>query len=190
MPIEMTDSEFIQAVRSGDSNAFKPLVERYQQLVFRTAMGFLHQQEEAEDLTQDIFIRAWQSIDNYSGDAAFSTWLYKITVNQCLNHLRRKKRQEFFSFAEDLFDQLINKVSEEINPDAQVEENERDQQIKAAIDSLSEKQRTAFVLSRYEELPQKEIAHIMNTSEGAVEQHLQRARKSLQKKLAFLVGKN
>lgn len=185
----MTDSEYIQAVSQGNSNAFKPLVERYQQLVFRTAMGFLHHQEDAEDLTQEVFIKAYQSIDSYSGDAAFSTWLYRITVNHSLNYLRSKKKQEFFSFAGDLFLQLINKPSEESNPDEQIEESERERQIRAAIDSLSEKQRTAFVLSRYEELPQKEIAGIMNTSEGSVEQHLQRANKNLQKKLAHLVGK-
>lgn len=71
-----------------------------------------------------------------------------------------------------------------------MEENERERQIRNAIDSLSDKQRTAFVLSRYDELPQKEIAQIMNISEGAVEQHLQRAKINLQKKLASLVGKH
>lgn len=186
----MTDSEYIQAVRSGDRPAFKPLVERYQQMVFRTAMGFLHHQEDAEDLTQEIFIRVYQSLDSYSGEAGFSTWLYRITVNHCLNFLRSRKRNSLFSFAEDLPGQLINKASEEVNPDEQLEENERERQIRNAIDSLSDKQRTAFVLSRYDELPQKEIAQIMNISEGAVEQHLQRAKINLQKKLSSLVGKH
>jgi len=183
----MTDSDYIQAVRSGDTAAFKPIVERYQQLVFRTAMGFLHHQEEAEDITQDIFIKVWQSLNRFSGESAFSTWIYRITVNHCLNHLRQKKRNDLFSFAEDLFQQLINKPEEEAVAEDEIEE--RDQHIRKAIDSLSDKQRTAFVLSRYEELPQKEIARIMNTSEGSVEQHLQRAKKNLQNKLAHLVGK-
>lgn len=139
----MTDSEYIQAVRSGDTAAFKPLVERYQQLVFRTAMGFLHHQEEAEDLTQDIFIKVWQSLESFSGESTFSTWIYWITVNHSLNHLRRKKRQDFFSFAEDLFQQLLNKPEEEAIPEDELEA--RDRHIRTAIDSLSEKQRTAFV---------------------------------------------
>lgn len=185
----MTDSGYIQAVCEGDSNSFQPLVERYQQLVFRTAMGFLHHQEDTEDLTQEIFIKAFQSIRNYSGEAAFSTWLYRITVNHCLNHLRSKKRRELLSFAEDIFLQLINKADDNNEPDKLLEEDERDQQIRSAIDSLSTKQRTAFILSKYEDLPQKEIARIMEISEGAVEQHLQRAKQKLQKKLAHLVGK-
>jgi RNA polymerase sigma-70 factor (ECF subfamily) len=185
----MTDSEYIQAVCSGNSNSFKPLVERYQQLVFRTAMGFLHQQEDAEDLTQEVFIKVYQSLHTFTGDAAFSTWLYKITVNHSLNYLRRKKRLEFFSYAEDLFQHLLNKGSEESSPHEKMEQDDYNNEIRNSIDSLTEKQRTAFILSRYEDLPQKEIARIMGISEGAVEQHLQRANKNLQKKLALLVGK-
>lgn len=184
----MTDSEYIQAVRSGNRLAFKPLVERYQQLVFRTSMGFLHHQQDAEDLTQEVFVKVFQTLDSYNGDAGFATWLYRITVNHCLNSIRKRKRREFFSFTEDLFTHTFDKSSDEINPDEQLEKNEREQLIQQAIDSLSEKQRTAFVLSRYDELPQKDIARIMNISEGAVEQHLQRAKTNLQKKLAHLVG--
>lgn len=183
----MIDSEYIQAVRSGNTAAFKPLVERYQQLVFRTVVGFLHHQEEAEDLTQEIFVKIWQSLDTFSGDSTISTWIYRITVNHSLNYLRQKKRNTLFSFAEELFQQLLNKADEETIPEDELEA--RDRQIRAAIDSLSEKQRTAFVLSKYEELSQKEIARIMETSEGSVEQHLQRAKKNLQKKLSHLVGK-
>lgn len=183
----MIDSEYIQAVRSGNTDAFKPLVERYQQLVFRTVVGFLHHQEEAEDLTQEIFVKIWQSLDTFSGDSTISTWIYRITVNHSLNYLRQKKRNTLFSFAEELFQQLLNKSDEETIPEDELEA--RDRQIRAAIDSLSEKQRTAFVLSKYEELSQKEIARIMETSEGSVEQHLQRAKKNLQKKLSHLVGK-
>lgn len=183
----MIDSEYIQAVRSGNTAAFKPLVERYQQLVFRTVVGFLHHQEEAEDLTQEIFVKIWQSLDTFSGDSTISTWIYRITVNHSLNYLRQKKRNTLFSFAEELFQQLLNKSDEETIPEDELEA--RDRQIRAAIDSLSEKQRTAFVLSKYEELSQKEIARIMETSEGSVEQHLQRAKKNLQKKLSHLVGK-
>ena len=92
-------------------------------------------------------------------------------------------------FAEDILQNLFSKASDERNPQQQLEQSERDEAIRKAIDALPEKQRTAFVLSKYDDLTQKEIAAIMQSSEGSVEQLLQRAKSSLQKKLGSIVGK-
>ena len=158
-------------------------------MVFVTAMGFVHVKEDAEDLVQEVFIKVFRNIRNFSGDSEFSTWLYRITINTCINYLNKKKRSEILLRSGDLFMGLINRVEDKNNPETEVIENEISISIKNAIGSLSKKQKTAFVLSKYDELSQKQISEIMNISEGAVEQHLQRAKKNLQIKLASIVGK-
>lgn len=185
----MHDIEIIQNIQAGKTNEFKRLVEKHQSIVFRTALGFVHIKEDAEDLTQEVFIRVFQSLGSFQGNAEFSTWLYRITVNVCLNHLNKNKGRGIIQFAEDMLKSLFNKTMESKNPVEELIEAERETVIRNAIDSLPEKQRTAFVLSKYDELSQKEIAQIMQISEGAVEQHLQRGKINLQKKLGQLVGK-
>lgn len=140
-------------------------------------------------MTQDIFIKAFQSLRTFNGEAEFSTWLYRISVNTSINQLNKIKNRGFIHFAEEVLQNLFNKASDDKNPQQQLEQTESDKAIRKAIDSLPEKQRTAFVLSKYDDLTQKEIATIMQSTEGAVEQLLQRAKISLQKKLNPIVGK-
>jgi len=175
----MSDKQLIEEIRSGNLDAFSILMERYQQQVFRMAMGFLHIKEDAEDLTQEIFIRLYESLHTFHADAAFSTWLYRIALNMSLNQLRKNKKRQLLQSIESIF----NRDSREKTPLEMLESKERDREIQAAIDALPERQRMAFILSRYEELPQKQIAAIMNRSEGAVEQLLQRANENLRKRL-------
>ena len=175
----MSDEQLIKEIISGNHAAFKNLMEKYQLQVFRTAMGFVHTKEDAEEVTQDIFVRVYQSISSFRHDAEFSTWLYRITVNTSLNFLRSNRKNRLLQSLEAIF----SLRSEEKTPLEELESAERDRRIRVAIDSLPEKQRMAFILSRYEELPQKKIAAVMNRSEGAVEQLLQRAKENLQKKL-------
>ncbi len=185
----MSEQQIIQEIVEGNSSKFRLLVEKYQNMVFLTAMGFVHNKEDAEDLTQDVFIRAFQSLKSFNGDAEFSTWLYRITVNTSINHLNKIRNRGFMHFAEDIFQSLFNRASDDKNPQQRLEQTERDGAIRKAIDTLPEKQRTAFVLSKYDDLSQKEIAAILQSTEGSVEQLLQRAKSSLQKKLNPLVGK-
>lgn len=184
----MTDHEIIDNIRSGNTQAFQLLVERHQEMVFRTALGFVHVKEEAEDIAQEVFISVFRSISQFSGQSEFSTWLYRIVVNTSLNQLRKKKRQEWLQSAGDALTQVFERATDDKNPEQTMLEEERDRAVRRAIDSLSKKQRTALILQKYDELSQREIAEIMQISEGAVEQHLQRARQNLQKKLAPLVG--
>ncbi|MDD3320540.1 MAG: RNA polymerase sigma factor [Paludibacter sp.] len=185
----MSEQEIIQNIVNGDSSKFRGLVEKYQPMVFRTVMGFVHSKEDAEDLTQDVFISIYQSLNRFQGDSEFSTWLYRIAVNTSINYVNKQNRRNLFQQVGDFFQNINSNENFEKNPEELTIEKEREHHIKKAIDSLSEKQRTAFVLSKYDNLSQKEIANIMNISEGAVEQHLQRAKKNLQQNLASLVGK-
>jgi RNA polymerase sigma-70 factor (ECF subfamily) len=176
----MSDEQLIKEITSGNHAAFKSLMEKYQLQVFRTVTGFVHTKEDAEEVTQDIFVRVYQSLSSFQHDAEFSTWLYRITINMCLNFLRRNRKNRLLQSLEAIF----TLRSEEKTPQEELESAERDRHIRMAIDSLPEKQRMAFILSRYEEMPQKKIAAVMNRSEGAVEQLLQRAKENLKKRLS------
>lgn len=169
---------------------FETIVSEYQAMVFRTAMGFVHSKEDAEDLTQDVFLRAYNSWGSFRGDSQISTWLYRITINLSLNFIEQQKRRNCFQLAGDVLGNLLNRGSGVKTPQEQLEDSELDRAIQKAVDSLCQKQRIAFVLSKYEDLSQREIAEIMETAEGAVEQLLQRAKINLQKKLKPVVGKN
>lgn len=186
---KMQEKDIIQKVLEGRHEHYAHLVKKYQNMVFLVCMGFVHNKEDANDLTQEIFINAFQKLHSFDGRAKFSTWLYRIAVNAALNAQRKKSRWKFFS----LMDSRLEKPAQDDNwlipsadddpQQAMINHQER-QLIEQAIDGLPEKQRTAFVLSKYDDLPQREIATIMNTSEGSVEQLLIRAKANLQKKLA------
>lgn len=191
----MEDSEAIKLIKQGEREQFKVLVERYQTMVFRTCMGFLHNQHDAEDLTQEVFIKAYQSIDSFKGDSAFSTWIYRIAVNASLNKVRANSKNFLFQRLDNLLGSGKNHepsvvFHESENPEDILVKDEHRQWVQKALDSLPGNQRTAIVLSKYDELSQKDIAEIMNTTEGAVESLIQRAKTNLREKLFAHSKKN
>ena len=99
----MTESEIVSLILQGDRNKFRILVERHQPMVFRTCMGFLHNKDDADDLTQDIFIQAYQSLQGFKGTASFSTWIYRIAVNASLNKMRKSSGNKFIQRLDSLF---------------------------------------------------------------------------------------
>jgi len=168
---------------------FEFVILKYQKMVFRMAMGFVHSKEDAEDLTQDVFLAAYLSWDTFRGDAEISTWLHKIVVNVSLNYIKKQQSQDTVQLINDTDDDIFDCPSEEKNPYQLLENFELKETIQKAIDTLPDRQRTAFVLSECDDLHQQEIAAKMGIHEGAVEQLLQRAKKNLQKKLRKSVGK-
>jgi len=185
----MTDSEVIKLILQGDKDKFRMLVEQYQQMVFRTCMGFLHNKDDADDLTQDVFIRTYQSLSRFKGDSAFSTWLYRIAVNASLNKIRKSPLNIIFQRFENITGGKNEKeryhlLSNEEDPENILIRKEHFEWVQRALDTLPENQRTAIVLSKYDDFSQKEIAEIMDITEGAVEALLQRAKKNLREKLS------
>lgn len=185
----MNDSEIISLILQGDQQTFRLLVERYQSMVFRTSMGFLHDKDDADDLTQEVFIQAYQSLNKFKGDSAFSTWIYRIAVNASLNRVRKNSRSPILNRLDSLF--VTGKEREISFPayDTEDPENilirlEKSKWIQNAFDSLPENQRTAIVLSKYDDLSQKDISKIMMITEGAVESLIQRAKANLKVKLS------
>ena len=190
----MTDSEVIELILRGHSEKYRILVEKYQGMVFRTSMGFLHNRDDADDLTQEVFIQAYQSLNGFKGQAAFSTWLYRITINASMNKARKSSKNLIINRIDSLFGrdktaQIPFSLSENENPESILIRQEHADRVNKALDSLPEKQRTAVVLSKYDDLSQKEIAEIMNTTEGAVEALLQRAKNNLRERLSASVRK-
>jgi RNA polymerase sigma-70 factor, ECF subfamily len=183
----MNDSELIGRLAENDPQAFRILVEKYQDLVFRTSVGLLHDREEAEDITQEVFIEVYKSIGYFRGEAKLSTWLYRVTINKSLNELKKIQRQKAWTKLEDL---VKGKKEEkrELNIPDNSSENLSDSQelakiLQQAIDQLPENQRVAFVLAKYDELSYKEIAEIMTTTISSVESLVHRAKTNLQKRL-------
>ena len=173
------------------SNAsFNDIVNSNKSRVFNTAISFLQNREDAEDITQDVFIEVYHSLEKFKQQSSISTWIYRITVNKSLDFLRKKNRRKEYGFIRNLF----YKESGEINldkghfdhPGVLLEKKENARILFAAIELLSENQKTAFILFHVEELSQKEIAEVMGTSPKAVESLIQRAKATLREKLENL----
>jgi len=167
-------------LRSGDQGAFRHLVEAYQQKVMNTALGMVQDEAVAEDITQEVFVTVYKTILSFRQGASVATWIYRITVNKCLDHLRAKRRKPgFFSFVQP----ESHPVGDFVHPGVLAEQRDNAKRLFQAIDSLPENQKTAFVLTHVEEMPQKEVADIMDISVKAVESLLQRAKANLRKML-------
>jgi RNA polymerase sigma-70 factor (family 1) len=181
---------FCAIVNIPDTHNFKELVEVHKRKVFNTALHYLKHTEEAEDITQEVFIEVYQSRSKFREQASISTWIYRITVNKCLDHLRAKKRQKRFGFITSLFHpesgEVLHEISHYDHPGIELEKKEKARFLFQAIDQLPENQKTAFILWHIEELPQKEIAEIMESSVKAVESLLQRAKAKLRAELEKL----
>lgn len=161
--------------------------------VFNTAISFLQNKQDAEDITQEVFIEVYHSLEKFKQQSSISTWIYRITVNKSLDFLRKKNSKKRFGFITSLF----NKESGEINIDAGhfdhpgvlLEKKENARILFGAIELLSENQKTAFILFHVEELSQKEIAEVMGISAKAVESLIQRAKATLREKLEYAYKK-
>jgi RNA polymerase sigma-70 factor (ECF subfamily) len=189
------ESEVIRSASAGDREAFKNLVNNYQTGVYRVCLGFVHTTADAEDLTQEVFIEVFRSLVKFRGDSEFSTWLYRIPVNKSLNYLRVKSRNNIIS----LFDfrtpanPVLNHdpaAGDDSSPDNVLIKADREKAIKDALNRLPGTQKTAFVLSRYDDLPNAEIAEIMQLSISSVESLLFRAKRNLRKILLPYYKKN
>ena len=163
-----------------DKNAFRDFYEQHKINVYNTALGFLKNVDEAEEVTQDVFVTIYQSAAQFSGKSKVSTWVYRITVNKCLDRIRNKKNQ----LHREMLDLDTVKVEEWFAHPGVAEERQEDAKLLFnVIDNLAENQRIAFTLSFVENLPRGEVAEIMELSLKAVESLLQRAKQNLRKEL-------
>ncbi len=190
----MTDKELVSKILSGNQLYFKILVDKYQPMVLNTCYHFVRNKNDAEDITQEVFIEVFQSLNKFKKQSKLSTWLYKITVNKSLNFIRDHKKRRIFKSIENFFTYGDKSEIEIADISLQDEENELKQQrlimLREAIKALPKKQKTAFVLHKYENVSYKDIAEIMNTSLASVEGLIHRAKINVQKYILKKIDKN
>lgn len=183
------DFAIIARAIEGDQKAYKELMTRYQSQIFSLMYRMIHSTAEAEDLVQEAFMKAFTSLQNFNYEYAFSTWLYKIATNNCIDHLRKKKLQTFsidapVSYKDTTYSIEIPDLT--YYPDKEMMRNERNSIIKAAIDDLPEKYKMVIFLRHSEELSYEEISAMLKIPIGTVKARIFRAREMLNK---FLKGK-
>ena len=183
----MEFSPDIQALKSGNQEAFRALVKHTQNQVYNTCFGFVHNLHDAEDIAQEVFVEVFESIKGFNEDSSLSTWIYRIAVNKSLDFIRRKKRKkrwaELTRISTENSEEENNWFRHDQNPQLDMEQLERVSILNSAIDSLPVNQRKAFTLHKYEELSYAEIASIMNVTVSSVESLMHRAKENLKKKL-------
>jgi RNA polymerase sigma-70 factor (ECF subfamily) len=178
-----TDAELVAAVLAGNRDAFDGIVERHRRHVYQLCYRFVGNHEDASDLAQDVFIRAFKSLRTYKGDAALGTWLYRIAVNVSLNKVSAKSAKPEPLEALLHGNDLRAASGAESASDA-VLRYERAAQVRAAIARLPRKQRATLILRMYHELPHEQIAGILGSSVGAVKANFFHALNNLKKLLS------
>ncbi|MFN5642702.1 MAG: RNA polymerase sigma factor [Sphingobacteriales bacterium] len=187
------EAELIDLLKKGDDGAFKRIVESKKDLVYNTALGLLQNVEDAEDIAQEVFIKVYESIHQFKGESAFSTWLYRIAVTKSLELIRSRKRKKRFAFITSLLgenNELRHDPPEFIHPGVQLDNKERSVILFKSITKLPENQRIAFTLHKVEGIPYQEIAEIMSLSVSAIESLIHRAKANLRKDLENYYKKN
>lgn len=181
------ESDLIEKLILGDEKAFRILFDLYKGKVYNTAAGFLTNESDAEDITQEVFIQVFKSIKHFKENSKLSTWIYRITVTKCLDLLRKKKTKKRFAFFVDLFEN-DEKDKEEVfvnyeHPGVQTDKLELSKILFKEIDKLPDNQRISFVLNKVEKLGYQEISEVMGISVPAVESLIFRAKSGLKKRL-------
>ncbi|MEL7146806.1 MAG: RNA polymerase sigma factor [Bacteroidota bacterium] len=184
----MLDEErCLKAIAEGSEEALERLYQHYADRVFNTVISYTKNEEDAEELLQDVFVTVYKTACRFQYNSSVSTWIYRIAVNKALDHLRRKKSAK----RSGIFTSLYKKNSSEVkyesvdfaHPGVKMENKEDAQLLFRTIDALSENQKTAFILTQIEGLPQQEVAKIMDQSRKSVESLVQRAKANLRKEL-------
>ena len=181
------EPRLVDGAKSGDMQSFEELVFRYRDKVYTRAFSIMRNEDLAVDLSQNAWVKAWQRLAQFHGDASFATWLNRIVTNLCLDELRRQKRLRTDSIEEieEATGPVENRMEiQEVDPIEKLNQKELRESIDDAMDKLSDNHRAVLVLYEYEHLEYKEIADQMDTSIGTVMSRLFYARK----KLAALLG--
>ena len=180
------DEELVASAQRGDRRAFEELVERHERKAYHIAFDFARDREEAKDLSQEAFLKAFTNLSRFDGRSSFYTWFYRILVNLCLDYKRRQKRAPAETFDENAPSQSdpSQQPNKPPSPDQQVLARQISLRVGEVLASLPARQRTAFVLKNNQGLSIKEIAELMETAEGTVKVHLHRAVTALREKLA------
>jgi RNA polymerase sigma-70 factor (ECF subfamily) len=188
-----TESVLIEQLKQGDEAAFKSIVTQWQNMVYNTVLGIVQNNTEAEDITQEVFIKVFENISSFKGESKFSTWLYRIATTKALDFLRSKKRKKRFGFMKSLFGNEHEeepRLADFYHPGVQLDNKERSAVLFKAIGKLPDNQKAAFTLHKLEGLSYQEISEVMHTTVSAVESLMSRAKVNLRKELEEFYNKS
>jgi RNA polymerase sigma factor (sigma-70 family) len=178
--------EFINKLKKGDQSGFTALVNEYQDMVYNTAIGIVQSADDADDITQEVFVQVYLSVSSFKGESKFSTWLYRITITKALDHEKRKKRKKRFGFMQRFLSNAPDESFHPVDfnhPGIQLEKKESAGDLFRVLKKIPDNQRIAFLLHKLEGCPHQEIAEIMGISLYAVESLMSRAKTNLKKLL-------
>jgi len=183
--VERSDQDLLRASRRGDKEAFRELVERYQRKIIAVALGMVHNREDAIEIAQDAFVKAYENLDRFKGESSFYTWLYRIVVNRAIDFQRRERRHPTVAMEDESGPGSEDIIKEErlTDPYHEAEAQEIRERVGAAINELTPDHKAVILLREVEGLSYEEISRVMQCSKGTVMSRLHYARKKLQKKL-------
>lgn len=190
------DLELVEAAQAGDREAFRELVEKYQRKVYSICYGMLKNPDDALDVSQDAFIKVFRYLAKFNKQSSFYTWLYRITVNACIDHIRKNSKKKSVEYDDRISrdgavagDEHIMPSKLGLNPDKVYGRKELRDKMQDALETLSEKHRTILILREVEQLSYEEIAEVLNVSKGTVMSRLFHARRYFQEAIAeYLQG--
>lgn len=181
---QAADKALVAAVLQGDAGGYRVLVERYQGRVYSILYGMVRNREDATDLTQEAFVKAYQNLSRFRTESSFYTWLYRIAMNVAIDHLRRQKKRAHEAFEDGVATEetggVVSDGSHRDGPGRTLERKQLHARLLAALEQLPEDQRQAVVLREVDGLSYKEIAEVMGIPEGTVMSRLYYARRKLQ----------
>ncbi len=182
--MDLTDAELVRLSTNGNEEAFEKLLDKYEGKIFNLAYRMLGNVEDAEDATQDAFMKAYSSLSGFRGDSSFSTWLYRIAKNVCLDEIRRRQRNPVHSLDKpiktDEGDQLERQIEDDSpTPEDTIVTNEQQVVIEKAMQKLPAHHRTVIIFRDIEGFSYSQIAEILDVKLGTVKSRLYRARNNL-----------
>jgi len=184
----LEEKELIHELQNRNRKAFGVLIDEFQQKVFHSCLSFVPNKEDAEDITQEVFLEVYKSINGFKADSKLSTWIYKITTNKCLEFIRRKNTQKRFGYKQNIDNSEMaidqqNYFTEFNHPGVVLENKEKAQLLYRTINTLPESQRIVFTLVKIDGKSYQEAVDITGKSLSSVESIMFRAKKSLREKL-------
>jgi RNA polymerase sigma-70 factor, ECF subfamily len=186
----MEERELLNKLKEKNEDSFRIIIDKYQKMVLNSCYRFVLNKETAEDLTQEVFIEVYRSINMFRSESKFSTWIYRIAISKSLDYLKSRKRKKRFAILKSITENETSKnkfeqIPENENPSLQtlLENEDRIKILAAAVDKLPENQKVAFTLSKYDEMSYQDISEILGVSVSSVESLIHRAKVNLRKKL-------
>jgi RNA polymerase sigma-70 factor, ECF subfamily len=192
---EDEEKQLVERAQQGDEDAFQELVERYQRKVYSICYGMLKNEQDSLDVSQDVFIKVYRYLENFNYNSSFYTWLYRITVNKCIDYIRKQKRRSEVDYDDTIQrttdvdgDDNIMPSTLGIQPDRVYGRKELREKMLDALETLSEKHRTILILREVEQLSYEDMADVLDISKGTVMSRLYHARRYFQDAIKEYLG--